>query len=84
MWVGDNEISRLDYSETEWDGRVTPGYLMPHDTSKHPVVVQHPSHSALLMALTFLPARIFNYRVPATRGEAIEMVRRQLQAADPA
>ena len=56
---------------------------MPRDTSQDEVVVEHPSHSAILVMLAYIPAWTFNFRVPATRGEAVEMIRRQLQAADP-
>ena len=56
---------------------------MPRDTARDEVVVEHPSHSAILVVLAYIPARTFNFRVPATRGEAVEMIRRQLQAADP-
>ena len=84
MWVCGNEISRLDYVEETPDGRTIPGYLMPRDTSQDPVRVEHSAHHAILVVLAYVPPRTFDFSFPASRGEGIAMVRRQLQDADPA
>ena len=56
---------------------------MPRDTSQDGLRFEHPAHEAILVVLAYIPPRTSNFQLPTHRGEAVSMVRLQLQNADP-
>ena len=81
-WVRGNETGRLTYS-IQHNGSTIPGYLQPSSDDLGPESeLSQPGAPHIQVVISFIPARVFGFELPASRQAAALVIQNLLTAID--